>query len=211
MELSYVNTSGNTDTQTLAGKLQMKKKGIINRYFLNGNVLQAESEGSKTSNRISLKGRWERVFSERLFGLLTAGYFRNKFSGYDFRVFGGPGIGYDLIKTEKHKLQSLISLIFYHYKLKNSDGHLTGRAGKATAKYEWEIQENLKFKETLDYLNSIKDTDRYFIDSETSIEVKINSALSLGISYIVNYQNQLPSLELEHTDTIFLTTLIIEF
>jgi hypothetical protein len=33
----------------------------------------------------------------------------------------------------------------------------------------------------------------------------------LGINYVVNYQNILPVGGVEHTDTTFLTTLIIDF
>ncbi|GBE36028.1 hypothetical protein BMS3Bbin07_00165 [bacterium BMS3Bbin07] len=83
--------------------------------------------------------------------------------------------------------------------------------GKVTLKYEWEILENLKFKEKLDYSVSFKNTDNFFIDSATSVEAKINRALSLGLSYVVKYQNLLPSPEIKHTDTTFLTTLIIDF
>lgn len=212
IEVSYVNTSGNTDTQTFAGKLAAKKEGAFNRHFLDGSYLQTESEGDETSNKLKLEGRFERVVTKRLFGLLSAGYFRDKFSGYDFRAFGGPGLGIDLIKTDRHGLQGLISLLYYHDEFsageESSDEYA---AGKVTARYEWRVLENLKIKETLDYFVSFKDTQRSFIDSVTSAEVKINSRLSLGLSYIVNYQNEPPSPDIEHTDTTFLTTLIIDF
>jgi putative salt-induced outer membrane protein len=71
--------------------------------------------------------------------------------------------------------------------------------------------ENLRFRENADYLVSFEDTDKYFINSETALEVKISEDFSLGVSYITAYQNQLPSPELKHTDTTFLSSLIIDF
>ena len=212
IEISYAQTSGNTDTQTFAGTLGMNNQDLVNRYFLNGNVLLAESDGEETSNKISLKGRWERIFSERFFGLLSSGYSRDKFSGFEYRVFGGPGIGYDLIKTDMHKLQWLLSFLYYRDEFSVGDeGSDSYQTGKVSAKYEWQIQGNVKLKETLDYFVSLKDTDRSFIDSVTSVEVKINRTISLGVSYTINYQNKPPSPDLNNSDVTFLTKLIFDF
>ncbi len=211
-ELSFVQTSGNTDTQTFSVKAEAKKEGVKNRYYLTAKALYAKEDGRETSNQSSIDGRWERVLSERLFGLLTSGFSMDKFSGYEYRLYAGPGLGYDLIKTDRHVLQSLLSLIYSYDEFSvgdiSSDKYVTG---KVTLKYEWKILENLKFKEKLDYSVSFKDTNNFFIDSATAVEAKINRALSLGISYVVNYQNLLPSPEIKRTDTTFLTTLIIDF
>ncbi|HEC97038.1 MAG TPA: DUF481 domain-containing protein [Nitrospirae bacterium] len=211
-ELSFVQTSGNTNTQTFSVKLEAKKEDIKNRYFSTAKALYAKEDGRETSNQSSIDGRWERVLSEKLFGLLTSGFSMDKFSGYEYRLYAGPGLGYDLIKTDQHVLQSLLSLIYSYDEFSvgdvRSDSYLTG---KLTLKYEWKILENLKLKEKLDYSVSFKDTNNFFIDSATAVETKINSSLSLGISYVVNYQNLLPSPEIKHTDTTFLTTLIIDF
>ncbi len=90
----------------------------------------------------------------------------------------------------------------------NSDSYATG---KAAVYYLWQILDNLRFKEDADYLISFENGDKYFINSETAIEVKIKGNVSLGVSYVVNYQNMLPSPELKHTDTTFRTSLVIDF
>lgn len=210
-ELSFADTSGNTDIQTLSGKLEIKKEESVNRYFFNGKILQVRDRDRETSNKISSEARWEKGITERLFALLTAGYIRDIFSGYEYRLSGGPGMGYTFIRTERHRLQYLLSSIYYYDKFstgKNSDDYLTG---KTTIRYEGKILENLKFKETLDSFISFKNTDKYFVDSESAIEVKINNLVSIGINYVVNYQNVLPVSGVEHTDATFLTTLIIDF
>ncbi len=211
-ELSYVETSGNTDTQTFSVSMETKKEGVKNRYFLTAKALYAKEDGRETSNKLSLDGSWERVLTERLFSLVTSGFSMDKFSGYEYRLYGGPGLGYDLVKRVRHVLQSLLSVVYnydeYSVGEVSSDSYLTG---KVTMKYEWKMLENLKFREKLDYSVSFKDRDNFFLDSSTSIEARINRALSLGLSYVVSYQNQLPSPELRHTDTTFLTTLIIDF
>lgn len=212
VELSYVSTSGNTDSQTLAGKLTVEKEVSANRYFFSGNVLFEENNAVETSNRVFLEGRFERVLSGRLFVLLSTGYIMDKFSGYKYRLYGGPGAGYDLLDTKKHKLQSLLSFVYSYDEFSvgdaESDNYITG---KATGKYQYIVQKNFKLKETVNYFVSLEKTKKYFFDSETAVEIKINKLLSLGISYLVKYQNLLPSAKVKRTDTTFLTTLIFEF
>ena len=205
IEFSYVTASGNTDTEILSGKLDAKKEEEIHRYYLKGTVLHAEERGEETANKSLLDGRWERVLREKLFGFVTASYLKDKFSGYDYRMAGGPGLGYDLVRTEEHKLKCLISTIYsydrYYEGDKDRDSYVSG---KATIYYEWEILKNLRFKENADYLVSFEDTDKYFINSETALEAKVNGSVSLGVSYALAYQHRPPSPDIEHTDKVFL-------
>jgi putative salt-induced outer membrane protein len=212
IEFSYVTASGNTDTQTLSGKLDAKKEEEIHRYYLKGTVLHAEERGEETANKLLLDGRWERVLREKLFGFVTASYLEDKFSGYDYRMAGGPGLGYDLVRTEEHKLKCLISAIYsydrYYEGERDTDSYVSG---KASILYEWEILKNLRFKENADYLVSFEDTDKYFINSETALEVKVNGSVSLGVSYAVAYQHRPPSPDIEDTDTVLLISVIVDF
>lgn len=212
MEISYVSTSGNTDTQSLAVKTDARKEGEVNRYFFKGSYLQTQDMSEETSNKLALDASWERVMNKRLFGLFALGYRRDKFSGYDFRAFGGPGMGYDFVKTARHKLKGVFTLLYYHDEFskgaESTDDYI---AGKVTAAYEWKILKNVKLAETIDFFTSLEDTERLFVDSVTAAEVKVNDHVSVGINYVVNYQNVLPSPELRHTDKTFLTTLIIDY
>jgi len=210
IELSYVRTSGNVRTQTLSEKLEIKREGKVNRLYLKNSALYATQEGSETANRFDVNGRWERLFTERFFGFLTTGYERDKFSGYEYKLSGGPGIGYDIVKTKKHDLKGLLSTLYYYNKIEGN-GVDNYAATKAEIYYEWDIRKNLRFKENLNYLVNLSDTKTYFINSETSLEVKINQHLSLGVGYKVAYQNKPPEPGVKRTDTTFSTSLIVDF
>lgn len=211
-EFSYVKTSGNSDTETMSGKLETKREEAVNRYYGKANVFRAEDNNNDTANKWLLDGRWERVLNDRLYGFLTANYLKDKFSGYKYRVGGGPGVGYEIVKTKDHTLKGSVAVLYYYDRYstgpEKSDDYV---AGKAAISYEWQIWDNLKFKEDADYLVSFEDTQKYFINSETALEVKIKEKVSLGISYIINYQNEPPSNTIRQTDKIFLTSLIIDF
>lgn len=223
LEFSYVITTGNTDSSNMSAKLDIAKERDKNRYFLKVNALYGEENDVETKNKWSLDTRWERIFTKRFFGFLSANYIEDKFSGYDYRVGGGPGLGYDIVKTEKHNLKGLISSLYYYDRFadpqdpnERSDTYDSYLSGKAEIDYKWQILENLTFDQTLNYLvpfenNENEDNNKYFIDSETALKVKVNKHISLGVSYIIAYQNLLPSPDKKHTDTTFLTSLIIDF
>lgn len=208
-EASYVRTSGNTDTQTLAGKVSGAYEAGANRYFLKANVLFAKSDGDETSNRWLLEGRYERALTDRLFAFAEASYLKDKFAGYDSKIQLGPGAGYEFIKTERHLLKGLASLL-YTWDNYTDDGTDSYPTAKLTGNYTWQIQENLKFRQDLEYLTSLEDLNVFFVNSETGVEVKVASNISLGLSYLINYQNDPPG-DAKHNDRTFLTSLIADF
>lgn len=210
IELSYVNTSGNVNTQTLSQKLEIKREGKINRFYLKNSALYATQERRETANRLEASARWERLLTDRFFLFLTSGYERDKFSGYEYKLSGGPGAGYDLVKTDRHELKLLLSTPYYYNKLEG-DGVDNYGAAKLELYYQWRIYDNLKLKESANYFINLSDTQTYFVNSETSLEVKINDYVSLGVSYKLAYQNKPPEPGIKRTDTTFSTSLIVDF
>jgi len=204
-----VRTSGNVNTQTLSEKAEVKREGKVNRFYFKNSALYATQEEKETANRLDFALRWERLFTERLFTFLTGGYQRDRFSGYTYRWNGGPGLGYDFLRTPAHELKGLVSLLYYYNRLEQNGVDNYGTL-KVEAYYQWSILENLRLKETISYLVDLADTRTYFLNSETSLEVRINSFASLGVGYRIVYQNRPPSPEVKRTDTTFSTSLIVD-
>ncbi|WP_297473354.1 DUF481 domain-containing protein [Persephonella sp.] len=209
-ELSYVKTSGNSDTETFATKIETNLKKTVNRFLGKGEFLYGKTNNKENTNKLYLLGRWERLLNERLFGFVQGDYLRDKFSGYNYKTIWSAGLGYDIIKTEKHALKGLASLgyTFSDYKNGKNKDYTTG---SAEFDYRWKIRENLTFKQLLRYDTNLEDTNVYFIKSDSSLAVKINAHFSMGIGYKVAYQNKPPSANIEKTDTTFLTSLIVDF
>ncbi|RUM62493.1 MAG: DUF481 domain-containing protein, partial [Sulfurimonas sp.] len=76
--------------------------------------------------------------------------------------------------------------------------------------YEWQVAENLKFKQDLKYRGSFDDSENYFINSKSAIESKLGGLFSMGISYAVDYAN-LPAAGKTSTDKTLLASLIIDY
>jgi putative salt-induced outer membrane protein len=208
-EASFAHTSGNTDTRTLAGQIKGSYEAGANRYFLRGAALYGKTEGVETSSRWLADGRYERGITERFFAFLEASYLKDKFAGFDSKIQAGPGVGYDLIKTDRQLLKLLASVLYTwdNYTDGTDDEYATG---KAAGDYSWQITDTLTFKQYADYLVSLEDANVYFVNSLTGLEVKVNANISLGLSYLVAYQNEPPA-GAKHADRTFLSSLVVDF
>jgi len=220
IELSYMNNSGAIGTQTLLGKINIKKENEKTRYFLKGNTQYGETYNSTNKSHEIILNKWlidtryERMFTNKLFGFSSINYFDNDFSGYDYNILIGSGCGYDIIKTKKHYLKGLLSTLYSYdcfMELENNNKIDKYGSEKIAIDYTFNISEDFTFKEIVDYLHSFKNNEKYFINSETALEVKINTFLSLGFGYIINYQNNPPSSQkdINCTEKTFTTSIII--
>lgn len=212
VEVSYTDSSGNSEAEALSGKLETKREGDVNRYFGKASVFRTEDDNEETANKWLADVRWERVLQKRLFAFIAADYLKDKFSGFDYKVGAGPGLGFDIYKTDRHSLKGLLAIYYYYEKFskgpRSKDDYI---AGKASLNYEWQIFENMKFQEDLSFIESFKDSEKYFVNSETAVEFAIQKNLSLRVSYTVAYQNEPPSPDVKNSDRVFFTSLIIDF
>jgi putative salt-induced outer membrane protein len=224
-ELSYVNTSGNSYTEILSIKVEFDK------YFDKTNQIKGKGEGiySKSqfeseesgemeeeivANKLYLEGEYAYNFEDSsLFTFIKSDYTNDRFSGYEYRLNLGPGLGYKIpIKNERHSLDLALSIQYTQDKTDEvaSDTEIYS-SGKSTLKHLWRVKKGTKFKQNISYQTSFDDSENYFIESTTGIEIQLTDRLSLGSSYKVNYQNILPTEDAVHTDKIFLTSVIIDY
>ena len=212
IELSYVNTSGNTDTESLAALLNLNASTNSDSFYFSSGVLFAQQDGVESSNRLTLEGRWERTISEKIFGFVETGYERDKFSGYDYRSSAGAGLGYDWLRSTKQELKNFVSLTYNHDSIAHVDIPNNNYGSlKLSVEYYRQITENLRFRESSDGTISLEDSNNYFLNSLTALEVKAYGNISIGLSYLVNYRNLIFAPGIKQTDKTFMTSVIIDF
>jgi len=211
-ELSYMTSSGNSDTDTFSLKSELSKK-FNDIHSVNGKITAlyvTDSNGDAIANQHHLEGKYNYTFSSDFFAYLKANYTKDKFSGYNYRYTIGPGFGYHIpIRDKAHSLDLSLGALYSEDKIEADDSTETYQSSEVELKYVWNIQENLKFKEDISYRTDLDKTENYYADSVTSIEQKLSDKLSLGLSYTIKYQNESPTYK--NTDRIFLTSLIIDY
>ena len=205
-----VRQTWGSQTQTFSAKLG--SEGEINavRCIFNGSYLFAKDDKSEKANKLNASIRGEKIIVSGLFGFIEAGYLRDKFSGFTYRASVGPGLGYDIIQLEKQQLKGLASVMYYtdKYSVGPVDKESYG-SFKSELQYNWAMRDNVQFQWNADYLLSLKKKEKYFLNTDVSLDVSISNHLAIGLDYQIRYQNQPPSKEVKKTDTTFTTSLII--
>ncbi|MFH1943418.1 MAG: DUF481 domain-containing protein [bacterium] len=212
LELSYVKTGGNTDTETFSSKLDAEGTGLGNRYFLTGMLLRTKDDGKEKTNNFTSGLRIERTLSGRLFAFIGIHFIRDRFEGYEYRFSVGPGMGFDILRGERHTMKGLCSILYYRDKtiIQASDFNVFASL-KPSLQYEWKIKKDVIFKNHLGYNWSLKQREKYFVFMENSLQIGLSGRISIGIGYLLKYQNLVPAPEIKKTDTSLLTSLIVHF
>lgn len=208
LELSYVQTSGNTNTTTFSSKLQgtaaLSKTESIKAK---ASILYSENDENTSANKYNIELDYNHMINEKLYSYMGINYIKDELSDYDYRLNIGPGLGYKLIEDEIQTvdIQGGLDYAYDKYKTGTKDNYL---AGRTELNYKYKFSENLDFKQMISYLASFEDANKYFIVSDSSLEVNMTKNLSLGVSYNMDYTNQT---EKEKLDKKFLTSLIVDF
>ena len=208
LELSYVQTNGNTNTTTFSSKLQgIAALSDTESIKAKGSILYSESDENTSANKYNVELDYNHMINEKLYSYMGINYIKDQLSDYDYRLNIGPGLGYKLLEDEIQTIDIQGGLDYAYDKYNDGlkDNYL---AGRSELNYKYQFSKNVQFKQMLSYLASFEDGEKYFAVSDSAIGVKMTQNLSLGVSYNMDYTNKT---EKEKLDTKFLTSLIIDF
>jgi len=234
-ELGYVETSGNTETTAATVDFMGKKSWGDHSVQLDFDYLYGEQNSIENNNKLETVLNYDYKFSKN-FGLnYLIGYKDDKFSGFDYQFYTGPGVKWHAHENDAHVLDFQSNVLYS--KDSGSDKFYNDAAFTDETKYpfvpvkgifkkdgqtneygaffiqgdyEWKITESFKFLQMLNYRVDMKDSDIYFINSKSAVESKISDTFSMGINYKVSYVNT-PPVGNERTDKTFTVSLIIDY
>jgi len=234
-ELSYVTTEGNTNTDAFSFDFAGKKAWGLHSVRLDVDALYGTEDNIENKNKLVTELNYDWQFEKRLAFNYVVGYKDDKFSGYDYQFYTGPGFKYHAIVSDAHNMNVLGNILYsvdrtmdkyydpvtgdeikYPYpdgkagatKVDGSEEDYTGYLLRMD--YVWQIAEGFKFIQDASYRSDFEDADNYFVHSKTAVESKINGNFSMGVSYKIDYAN-LPPAGNERTDKTFMTSLIIDY
>ena len=206
--LSYLATSGNTDSKT--GGLDVSYKRSFDPWGLEATAsyLRAESNGTETANHAAVAVRGTRTISERWSGFVGASWLRDTYAGLDSRYVLSAGVTFKAMKTEFQALSFDLGAAWNADNLVvgGSDHYASGLAGMA---YTWTISPTSKFTENLLFVPSFKDSQDWRVASDTGLEAAISAKLALKLSYEYLYDN-VPVPGFRKTDTKTAVSLVVK-
>lgn len=232
-EVGYTANSGNTDTE--AFNVDAKITNSWDLHSLEAMLLMqyGTEDGIENKNRLLTELLYDYKLSERLSLNYLAGYKDDKFSGFVYQFYTGPGAKYIAIKDEVQDLAVDGNLLYARDEIEDTyvdgsgnvlkypypagsinlnDGHVRSYAAyRLKGVYNVQLIENLKFHQTLSYRSEFSDLENYFFYSKTGLYNKLTDIFSAGIVYQVDYTNKPALPGKTTTDKIFSFNLIANY
>jgi len=235
-EFGYISTEGNTETETYSLDSKVTK-GFDNHLFMLSFDGQYASDAEyETKNKYILELEYDYELTSRFAVDYLVGYKDDKFSGFEYQAYTGPGAKYKAIMNDTHNLSLDTNILYSEDSIEDVkhdangdvieypnpdemvvdtsktikgeiDDYIAIRVGFL---YDWKITETLNFTQEATYRVDTEDTDVYFAYSKTAFSSKISDFFSAGLSYKVDYINE-PAESKEHSDKTLTATLTIDY
>jgi len=211
-ELGFINTTGNTETQTTAAKAdavyeieKWRHTGHAEGYGQKSKD-EATGESVVSAERYELSGKSDYKFTEHDYAFGQVKLKKDRFSGFEYEDTVSLGYGRKVIKQEDMELDLEIGPGIRFYKV--DDGESNNEALLVLAgKYWWAITDNSKFIQELYF-----DIGEEYTDSKsiTGVQANINKTLALKFTYTIRNKSEVPA-DTEKTDTETALTLVYNF
>ena len=233
-EFGYITTDGNTETTAFNLESRINKgwgKHIFSFIF---DGQKGEETSDETKNKFFVELEYDYEFTDRFaFDYLT-GYKDDKFSGYDYQFYTGPGVKYKVLMLQNHDLAIESNILYSKDSIEDKDydindvlikypnpkkvvvaysvsGDTRDYTGlRAKFNYEWRILETLKFQQEASWRAEASDTKNYFVFSKTALINKIDDVFSFSIDYKIDYINE-QAPDKDKTDTTLTASIIIDY
>jgi len=206
--LSYLATSGNSESQT--GGLDLSYKHNFDPWGLEvtGSYLSAEADGVDTADRTFLGVRGTRAIGERWGLFAGASVLKDEFAGLDSRYVVDGGATYKAIANDTHTLTFDLGAAWNSENLVDgsSTDYMSGVAGLA---YAWKISSTATLGEKLVFMPSFEESDDWRLASDLTLEAAISAKLAVKLGFLYMYDN-VPVAGFEKTDTKSSASLVVK-
>jgi putative salt-induced outer membrane protein len=206
-ELGGVLARGNTETETVSGKVDMTSELERWKHMAGFSILRTVNDGVTSANRWELRGESDYKLTDRsyLFGALR--YEDDQFTDFEYQAIASVGYGYKLIDTDATKLDGKIGVGY-----RQSELRLTGDTEDDAI-----VRGAVDFSHRLTATTTVIDkflieagSDNTYLQNILGLEVKMNESLALGLSYEIRHNTDvLPATE--QTDQVLTANLVFGF
>lgn len=249
-ELSFVATDGNAEASTFGFKNMLRRVWENATFTLDASALRAESttitrravgtsaddfrvqeitNTELTAESYSLRSRYARNFSKRLFWYGSAGWSRNELAGIANRYTAGSGIGHIFADIDSYRFKLDYGLTYTSEEEVDTSGTEEFLGAQLSVDYFRQITPTTAYTHTLVIDENLDDTDDLRADMINALAVSISERLALKLSLQLLYDHQparqavplvLPDgtdsgetvlVELDELDSILTAALVVNF
>lgn len=219
-ELGYISTSGNTETTSVQGKIEVKQtltrwhnEYILSALFKEDQV--TDDDGVETTEKTaekyfgSAKSAYQLESANSNF-FVYGSHAEDEFGSYNKYSTVAVGYGTRLYENNTMKLDVEIGPGYFRGERVLEDDTIEvekGATARGAAIYLWQVSDNAEFKQTVNVESGADNTRTV---AETSLSTKINAALQLKVGFNVSTDSNVAD-DKEKTDTTTYVNLVYKF
>ncbi len=204
---SGVLSSGNSENAAVGVALDAARTAGAWKHNVKGYFDLGESKGVTSQKRWGASYKLDYNFGERTYAYGRVSYDEDEFSGFDYRLFGGAGLGHYFVKSEPFSWKVEGGPGYRYSPISGSTAAESELAAYGATEIDWIIREGLKFDQDVNVTWTEPTTT---IQSVTSLTTKLWGDLATGLSFEYRYETDPPAGR-ENTDTIAKASLIYGF
>ena len=205
--LSYLATSGNSDTETLGFDVEAVKRpepwGLESTAQFN----RAEQDGAKTAERYQAGLRATRAWTERWDAFVGLSAEQDEFAGIDLRGVVEAGAVYHALLGPRHKLDLDVALTWTDEERLPPDVDDSWLGALLGADYDLALSESATLSQQVRYYPNLDDGSDWRADSITELTAALNRHFAVRLSHEIRYRNQ-PIGANDDTDTTSKASLV---
>jgi putative salt-induced outer membrane protein YdiY len=181
---------GNTDNQLYTGNLLTSRRWDIHEADFGANGQYGETGGTESVANARGFGQYNRLFTERFFGMFRAEGLYDGIADIEYRVTLSPGVGYYLIKSANSTntfLRFETGPSFIWEKLDGEpDRYVTLRLAE---RFERTLNSHVRLWESVEYLPSFNNFAKYIVNAEIGVEASLTKRTSLRVYLQDSYES----------------------
>lgn len=206
-ELGTLVTSGNTDSSSLNGKLNVKHEGKVWDKKLKLAARNSKEDGETSKEKYNAELQLDRNFSKRSYLASLLKQERDRFSGFSYQTTGAIGYGYRVFTDKALKAHIEVGPGYRRDKIKDTGVTEEEWIARLAGKLQWMISPDVQLVQEI---SAEPGQDNSVYESETSLESQVIGALATKLSYSLTYTDKVPD-DKVNTDREFGVTLVYRF
>jgi putative salt-induced outer membrane protein YdiY len=206
--LGLTVSQGNTENTLFNANLITSRKWEKNELDLGLDGAYGEADGVRNTANAHAFGQYNRLLTERLYGLLRVDGLHDDVSDVSYRATVSPGLGYYVIKSTNTFLRFETGPAFVWERVAGVDDEYV--ALRFAERFETQLNERVKLWQFAEWLPSVEDFEDGVINGEVGIDAGLTKKLSLR-AIVQDTYDSTPAPGLDHNDLKFIMQLAYKF
>lgn len=206
--LSYVATSGNSDTSTAGASVDFNRRFELWSLTAFASAVSASEASATTAERYVLGARATYPVTGRLSLAGGARGEKDRFAGYDLRGVADAGIEYVFVDDGRLKATGLAGATWTYEDTRyaGSDDWLGALAGARAA---WKFSDGADAIGQAIFYPNFSESDDWRLETNLGVQASLTDLLSLKVAWELRYDNE-PVPGFTKTDTVTLVSLVLK-